>query len=62
MGKLKVTIEKGPDLFGAWADNVPGIYGEGETVQETKRIFLPPLNCIKNIILQSLKNYKEKYP
>ena len=33
MGKLKVTIEKGPDLFGAWADNVPGIYGEGETVQ-----------------------------
>ena len=56
MGKLKVTIEKGPDLFGAWADNVPGIYGEGETVQETKE------NCIKNIILQSLKNYKEKYP
>ena len=33
MEKLKVTIEKGPDLFGAWADNVPGIYGEGETVQ-----------------------------
>ena len=31
MGKLKVTIEKGPDLFGAWADNVPGIYGEGGT-------------------------------
>ena len=61
MGKLKVTIEKGPDLFGAWADNVPGIYGEGETVQETKENLLP-LNCIKNIILQSLKNYKEKYP
>ena len=40
MGKLKVTIEKGPDLFGAWADNVPGIYGEGETVQETKENLL----------------------
>ena len=40
MGKLKVTIEKGPDLFGACADNVPGIYGEGETVQETKENLL----------------------
>lgn len=36
MGKISVTIEKGADLFGAWADNVPGIYGEGETVKETK--------------------------
>lgn len=36
MGKISVTIEKGTDLFGAWADNIPGIYGEGETVKETK--------------------------
>lgn len=62
MGKLKVTIEKGPDLFGAWADNVPGIYGEGETVQETKENLLASIELYKNIILQSLKNYKEKYP
>lgn len=61
MGKLKVTIEKGPDLFGAWADNVPGIYGEGETVQETKENLLASIELYKNIILQSLKNYKEKY-
>lgn len=62
MGKLKVTIEKGLDLFGAWADNVPGIYGEGETVQETKENLLASIELYKNIILQSLKNYKEKYP
>lgn len=62
MGKLKVTIEKGPDLFGAWADNVPGIYGEGETVQETKENLLTSIELYKNIILQSLKNYREKYP
>ena len=36
MGKLIVKIEKGTDLFGAWAENVAGIYGQGETVQETK--------------------------
>lgn len=36
MGKLIVKIEKGTELFGAWAENVPGIYGQGETVQETK--------------------------
>ena len=47
MGKLKVTIEKGPDLFGAWADNVPGIYGEGETVQETKENLLASIELYK---------------
>ena len=47
MGKLKVTIEKGPDLFGAWADNVPGIYGEGETVQETKENLLTSIELYK---------------
>ena len=39
MGKIKVTIEKGADLFGAWAENIPGIYGEGNTVQEAKIVY-----------------------
>ena len=42
-----MQIEKGPDLFGAWADNVPGIYGEGETVQETKENLLASIELYK---------------
>ncbi|WP_303180390.1 type II toxin-antitoxin system HicB family antitoxin [uncultured Butyricimonas sp.] len=37
MGKIKVTIERGKDMFGAWAENVEGIYGAGDTVQETQK-------------------------
>ena len=48
MGTIKVTIESGKDLFGAWSENVPGIYGSGETVQETKKS-----------IIESIKLYKE---
>ena len=48
MAKLKITIEKGSELFGAWADDVPGIYGEGMTVQETK-----------DSLLKSIALYKE---
>lgn len=47
MGKIKVTIEKGTDLFGAWAENVPGIYGEGSTVQETKDSILTAIELYK---------------
>ena len=48
MGRIKVTIESGKDLFGAWAENVPGIYGSGKTVQETKKS-----------IIEAIKLYKE---
>lgn len=48
MAKIYVTIEKGPDLFSAWADNVPGIYGEGESVKE-----------VKDDILKAISLYKE---
>lgn len=47
MGKISVTIEKGTDLFGAWADNVPGIYGEGETVKEAKESILAAIALYK---------------
>lgn len=49
MAKIVVTIEKGDDLFGAWANDVPGIYGEGETVRETKEN-----------LLESIRLYKEQ--
>lgn len=54
MAKLKITIEKGAELFGAWADDVPGIYGEGMSVQETKD------SLLKSIALY--KEYNEELP
>lgn len=47
MGKLVVKIEKGTELFGAWAENVAGIYGDGETVQETKDSILNGIRAYK---------------
>ena len=44
MGHLIVRIERGPELFGAWAENVPGIYGEGETVEATKKNLMDGIN------------------
>ena len=40
MFTINVTIEKGTDLFSAWAENIPGIYGEGESVKEVKEDIL----------------------
>jgi hypothetical protein len=47
MGKITVTIEKGTDLFGAWAENVPGIYGDGATIKETKKSVLSAIELYK---------------
>lgn len=40
MKTLRVTIGKGKDLYGAYSENAPGIWGEGETVDETKQSFM----------------------
>ena len=37
MEKLIVTIAKGDKSYGAWVDSIPGIYGQGDTVQEAKK-------------------------
>ena len=37
MGKLIVTIAKGNETYGAWIDCIPGIYGQGDTVEEAKK-------------------------
>jgi predicted RNase H-like HicB family nuclease len=47
MGKIHVTIEKGTEMYGAWAENVPGIYGDGESVQETKDSILEAIALYK---------------
>lgn len=37
MKKLIVTIERGPDNFEAWMNDVPGIYGSGASMEEVKK-------------------------
>jgi predicted RNase H-like HicB family nuclease len=41
--KLIVTIARDENGFGAWIENCPGVYGEGDTVQEAKENLLEGL-------------------
>lgn len=44
---LNIVIERSSDMFGAYAENVKGIYGTGDNVQEAKQSIL---NAVKIII------------
>ena len=37
MRTLKAILSKGPDDFGAWFENIEGVYGAGVTVAEAKK-------------------------
>ncbi|MDR1779679.1 MAG: type II toxin-antitoxin system HicB family antitoxin [Tannerella sp.] len=37
MATLRVTIAKGAENYGAWIDDIPGIYGQGDTVDDAKK-------------------------
>ena len=52
MGKISVTIEKGDELFGAWAESIKGIYGEGRTVKETKENLLASIRLYKELNME----------
>ena len=52
--KVKIIIEKSVDSFSAYAENVAGIYGQGNTVEEAKK------SAIEG--LELLKKYNEKIP
>jgi len=36
MNKITVTISKGEQTYGAWIDGIPGVYGQGDTIEEAK--------------------------
>src|SRR5688500_13950977 len=40
---LKAILSKGADDFGAWFENLEGVYGAGETVAEAKKNLLDGL-------------------
>lgn len=53
MQQIKITIEKSKDAYWAYAENVEGINGGGDTIQEAKD---SALECIE--IQKELGNWK----
>ncbi len=47
MTTIKIIIEKTKDHYSAYADNVAGIYGAGETPEEAKQSVLDAINLVK---------------
>lgn len=47
MKTLKIIIERSADMFSAYAENVAGIYGGGDTVEEAKQSILDSIALLK---------------
>lgn len=47
MTTLKIIIEKTKDHYSAYAENVEGVYGAGETVAEAKESILHSIKLLK---------------
>lgn len=47
MKTLKIVIERSEDMFSAYAENVSGIYGGGDTVEEAKQSILDSITLLK---------------
>lgn len=47
MKKLKIIIERGKDNFAAYAENVPGVWGGGDTVEAAKQSVLDAIKYMK---------------
>lgn len=47
MKTLKIIIERSADMFSAYAENVVGIYGGGDTVEEAKQSILDSIVLLK---------------
>ncbi len=48
MKTIKIIIERSEDMFSAYAENVPGIYGGGVTVAIAKQSILDAIKIIKD--------------
>jgi predicted RNase H-like HicB family nuclease len=44
MRTLRAILSKGPEDFGAWFENIQGVYGAGATVAEAKKNLLDGLS------------------
>ena len=55
MKTVKIIVEKTKDHYSAFAENVEGVYGAGETVAEAKESILKAIKLLK-------KRHKSNYP
>lgn len=44
--KIKIIIERSEDSYSSYAENLPGIYGQGDTVDEAKQSALDGLDLL----------------
>jgi predicted RNase H-like HicB family nuclease len=56
MDKLKIIIEKSIDYYDAYAENCPGVYGAGSSVEEAKA------NVLQAIVLLKEALHKSEHP
>lgn len=56
MKNLKIIIEKSSDSYGAYAENIKGIYGAGDTIQECKQSILDAIETIKTFDKKEIPN------
>jgi hypothetical protein len=47
MKKVKIVIERSNDLFSAYAENVEGVYGGGDTVAEAKASIVKSIELLQ---------------
>lgn len=47
MKTIKIIIERSEDIYSAYAENIVGVYGGGNTVQEAKESVLKSIELIK---------------
>jgi predicted RNase H-like HicB family nuclease len=47
MKKVKIVIERTNDLFSAYAENVEGVYGSGETVSAAKASIVKSIELLR---------------
>ncbi len=45
--QITIIIEKGTEMFGAWVEEVPGIYGSGINVNDVKQDILNAIELYK---------------
>ena len=45
--KIKIIIERSDDSYTSYAENVAGVYGHGDTVEEAKQSALNGMNLLK---------------
>ncbi|MGG7035167.1 MAG: type II toxin-antitoxin system HicB family antitoxin [Flavobacterium sp.] len=49
MKEIKIIIEKSTDSFGAYSENIQGIYGAGDTADECKQSVLDAIDTLKEL-------------